>query len=239
MTACARSLAEPEDEVLDLDSLAEATDEAEKAKAVNSDSRVETLRTHLLEAVKAITTSYRGDAEIALALADFLKACTSTNIATPLSVDPLALTDILSHLITLDLDATWLSISSLLLFRLRKNPLSENGQITLQAALARVLDKGLSELSTLPSSSSSHLGPAQMGCKELTLCYVGMEAHPDLVQGFMDWSLSTLTSYAPVLASMPQMLEGLVVVSISGLELQERVGLQKTIQVLVSAYVIP
>ena len=117
-------MAEPEDEVLDLDGLVEATDEAEKSKIINSDVRVETLRGHLLAAVKAITSTYRGDAEVTQALADFLKACTNTNIATPLSLDPLALTDIVSHLIATDLDATWLSISSLLLFRLRKNQLS-------------------------------------------------------------------------------------------------------------------
>ena len=61
-----------------------------------------------------------------------------------------------------------------------------------------------------------------------------MEAHPDLVQTFMDWALSALTSYSAVLASLPQLLEGLVVVSIHALELQERVGLQKSIQLLVS-----
>lgn len=126
--------------------MAEATDEEEKAKVVNSDGRVDTLRGHLLEAVKAITVAYRGDAEVAQALADFLKACTSTNITTPLSLDPLALADLLSHLITLDFDTTWLSISSLLLFRLRKNPLPENGQVALQAIIGRILEKGLATL---------------------------------------------------------------------------------------------
>lgn len=61
-----------------------------------------------------------------------------------------------------------------------------------------------------------------------------MEAHPDLVQGFMDWALSSLTSYVAVLATLPQLLQGLVVLAVQGLELQERVGLQKTIQFLVS-----
>ncbi|KAK9900916.1 ARM repeat-containing protein [Cystobasidium minutum MCA 4210] len=199
LTACARSLAEPEDEILDLEGLAEATDEEEKAKVVNSDSRVDALRGHLLEAVKAITVAYRGDAEVAQALADFLKACTSTNISTPLSLDPLALADILSHLIVVDFDTTWLSISSLLLFRLRKNPLSASGEITLQAVI----------------------GP--------------MEAHPDLVQGFMDWALSSLTSYVAVLATLPQLVQGLIILAVEGLGLQERVGLQKTIQLLTAA----
>lgn len=61
-----------------------------------------------------------------------------------------------------------------------------------------------------------------------------MESHPDLVQSFMDWALSALTSYSAVLATLPQLLEGLVIVSIRALELQERVGLQKSIQLLVS-----
>lgn len=61
-----------------------------------------------------------------------------------------------------------------------------------------------------------------------------MEAYPDLVQTFMDWTLSALTSYSEILASLPQLLEGIVMVSIQALELQERVGLQKSIQVLVS-----
>lgn len=155
MTACAKSLAEPEDEILDLDSLAEATDEAEKSKTVNSDVRVETLRGHLLEAVKAITDTYRRDAEVAQSLADFLKACTSTNIATPLSLDPLALSDILSHLIMMDPEATWLSISSLLLFRLRKNTLPAGGQAILQVAIGRILERGLLSLSDLRSESCS------------------------------------------------------------------------------------
>lgn len=155
LTACARSLAEPEDEILDLEGLAEATDEEEKAKVVNSDSRVDALRGHLLEAVKAITVAYRGDAEVAQALADFLKACTSTNISTPLSLDPLALADILSHLIVVDFDTTWLSISSLLLFRLRKNPLSASGEITLQAVIGRILEKGLAALPGIQGESLS------------------------------------------------------------------------------------
>jgi len=150
-------LAEPEDEVLDLDGLVEATDEAEKSKIINSDVRVETLRGHLLAAVKAITSTYRGDAEVTQALADFLKACTNTNIATPLSLDPLALTDIVSHLIATDLDATWLSISSLLLFRLRKNQLSPQGQSALQAAVARVMEKGLSVLHSAPCESETRI----------------------------------------------------------------------------------
>lgn len=170
LTACAKSLAEPEDEVLDLEGLAEATDEEEKAKVVNSDSRVDMLRGHLLEAVKAITTAYRGDAEIAQALAEFLKACTSTNISTPLSLDALSLADLLSHLIYNEFESTWLSISSLLLFRLRKNPLSNSGQVVLQAVIGRILEKGLN---ALPSIQGMCWSPAYV-----SNCYSSDEGFP-------------------------------------------------------------
>lgn len=60
-----------------------------------------------------------------------------------------------------------------------------------------------------------------------------MELHPDVVQTFMEWALSALTSFATTLSSLPQLLERLVLLAIRGLELQERVGLSKTIQLLV------
>jgi hypothetical protein len=63
-----------------------------------------------------------------------------------------------------------------------------------------------------------------------------MDGCPDLVQSFMDWALAALTSYAIVLASLPQLLEALITLSVRALELQERVGLQKTIQLMVSAW---
>lgn len=49
----------------------------------------------------------------------------------------------------------------------------------------------------------------------------------------MDWSLSALTSFASVLCTLPRHLEGLLELTVNALELQERVGLQKAIQLLV------
>lgn len=60
-----------------------------------------------------------------------------------------------------------------------------------------------------------------------------MEANPDIVQGFMDWGLMALTSVPTALCVLPQYTEGLFELAVSALELQERVGLQKTIQLLV------
>ena len=146
LTACAKALAEPEDEILDLDGLADATDEAAKSKAVVSDPRVEQLRRHLLEATKAISTTFAGDYEVTQALSDFLKACTSTNIATPLSLDAVELSDIVSYLVERSLEATWLPIASLLLFRLGKTPLTDLQKAVLQSAIARTLRSGIGGL---------------------------------------------------------------------------------------------
>ena len=61
-----------------------------------------------------------------------------------------------------------------------------------------------------------------------------LEANPDIVQGFMDWSLASITSFVSLLVTIPNQVEDLLLLSIRSLDLQERVGLQKTIQVLVS-----
>lgn len=54
------------------------------------------------------------------------------------------------------------------------------------------------------------------------------------MQGFMDWAMAALTSFAPILVTLPLFLKDLVKLSIQALEMQERVALQKTIQFLVS-----
>lgn len=153
LTACARSLSDPEDEILDLDGLAEATDEAAKSRMVTADLRVEGLRSHLLGAIKALATSFRGSLEISSALSDFLKACTSTNIATPLSLDAVALTETVSYLIEADPEAVWLSIASLLLFRLGKQELSSAQRDVLREAIARVCNRVVPGLEQLGGES--------------------------------------------------------------------------------------
>lgn len=147
MTACAKALAEPEDEVLDLDGLAEATDEAAKARSVHADPRVEQLRSHLLEAVRALSNVFASDAEVTQALSDFLKACTSTNLSTPLSLDATVLFDHVSQLIERDLDQVWLSLAGLLLFRQAKEGGREHGQAQIHVGLGRILHRGLAHLS--------------------------------------------------------------------------------------------
>lgn len=62
----------------------------------------------------------------------------------------------------------------------------------------------------------------------------GLDAHPDIVQAFMEWAQTALTSFPRVLCSLPQHMQGLLEVCIMALELQERVGLQKSIQLFVS-----
>lgn len=99
---------------------------------------MEQLRSHLLGAIKALATSFRGNTEVSSALSDFLKACTSTNIATPLSLDAVSLTEIVSYLIEADPEAVWLSIAALLLFRLGKQALNPTQREVLRQAIARV-----------------------------------------------------------------------------------------------------
>ena len=60
-----------------------------------------------------------------------------------------------------------------------------------------------------------------------------MEGSPDIVQTFMEWAMAVLTSFVSILATLPDHLEKVALVTIRGLELQERVGLQKCIQLLV------
>lgn len=142
LTACSRSLGEPEDEILTLDGLASATDEVAKAQSLVSDPRVERLRSHLFEGIKTLAVAFKGDTDISQALSDFLKACTATNVATPLSLDAVALSDLLSYLIEESLDPIWLSIAGLLLFRARNKKLSAVQQGVIQNAMGRVLQAG-------------------------------------------------------------------------------------------------
>lgn len=147
LSACAKALSEPEDEVLDLDGLAEATDEAAKAKSVSTDPRVQQLRAHLLEGIRALSNVYANDAEIRQALADLLKACTDTNISTPLSLDATELFEHTSFLLERELDAIWLSASGLLLFRQAKHAdLPPASQHRLQGGMARILAPALTLL---------------------------------------------------------------------------------------------
>ena len=160
LAACAKALAEPEDEVLDLDGLAEATDEAAKAKSMTADPRVEQLRDYLLEGIRALTLGFPSDAEVTQALSDLLKACTSTNISTPLSLDAAVLFELVSHLAARDLDPVWLSLAGLLLFRQAKAAARSHNDI-LRAGMERILSRGLTYLA----------GPAGKRCIEPTLRY--------------------------------------------------------------------
>ena len=136
-----------------LDGLAEATEEAEKAQVVQADPRVDGLRGHLLEAITAISSAFRGDAEVAHALSDFLKACTATNIATPLSLPPVSLLVILAGLIEAEASSVWLSIASLIVFRMGKQEVAGHDQMTLTQALRQCLAKGISVLPDLACAS--------------------------------------------------------------------------------------
>lgn len=231
LTACAKNFSEPEAEILDLDGLAEATDEAEKARQIQADPKVEQLRSHLLEAIRALTTAFKGDSEVSQALSDFLKACTSTNLATPLSLDAVALTRITADLIEGDLSAIWLSIGALLLFRLGKKEISQEEFVTLQMSIGRVLVAATQGLQG-PDGAYFTYASFFKGSDRFDFAYLAMVANPDVVQGFMDWSLAALTSFARILATLSAQVESLLLLSIRALDLQERVALQKTIQLL-------
>lgn len=60
-----------------------------------------------------------------------------------------------------------------------------------------------------------------------------MEHNPDVVQCFMDFAMSALTSFASILYTLPDAVEAVLKTAIQALEVQERVGLQKSIQLLV------
>ena len=146
LTTCARSLSEPENETLSLDGLSDAIDKAIEPRASIQDSRVEQLRLQLLDGLEVFANTFQGDTEASLVLSDFMKACTATNTATPLSLDPLALCQVLSRLMEDDLNAVWFSIAGLLLFRLGKRILDISEQGILQAVLGRGLRAGIDGL---------------------------------------------------------------------------------------------
>ena len=50
----------------------------------------------------------------------------------------------------------------------------------------------------------------------------------------MDFAMAALTSFSAILAAMDTLIEGLLLLTIQALAMQERVGLQKSIQFLVS-----
>lgn len=163
LTACAKALSEPEDQVLDLDGLAEATDEAAKAKAVNADPRVEQLRMHLLDGIRAVSLAYASDAEVTQALSDLLKACTNTNIATPLSLSAVTLFEHVSLLIQREMDAVWLSLAGLLLFRQAKDSnLSESSTHQIQSGMRGILHRGLEYFSTSRGEAHRLVGPCSV-----------------------------------------------------------------------------
>lgn len=163
LTACAKSLSEPEDEILSLDGLADATDEVAKAKQVQIDPRVERLRVHLLEAISVLSSTYRGDAEVSQALSDFLKACTATNLATPLSLNPVPLLSVLASLLESEATAVWFGITSLLLFRLGRQELSMEDSAAVRDAINRGLGVGIH---TLPSLAGACSGCAKRILKD-------------------------------------------------------------------------
>ena len=146
LTACAKALSDPADELLSLEGLTEATDESAKAKTIQSDLRVEQLRAHLLAAIPAITQTFARDAEIAQDLSDFLKACTSTHLATPLSLDTLPLLDVLATVIRAEPSATWFSVAAVLLFRTGKRVPTDPEAGLLQHVFMQSLGAGIETL---------------------------------------------------------------------------------------------
>lgn len=64
-----------------------------------------------------------------------------------------------------------------------------------------------------------------------------MERHPDVVQTYMDFAQSVLTTSPAFFASQPDVCEAVVTLAVQGLEVQERVGLQKSIQLMVSGHI--
>ena len=76
-----------------------------------------------------------------------------------------------------------------------------------------------------------------VGLIEAETSIVAMEHHPDVVQAYMDFAQSVLTTAPAFFSSQPDVCEAVVRLAVQGLEVQERVGLQKSIQLMVNDHI--
>ncbi|KAL8292471.1 hypothetical protein RQP46_001083 [Phenoliferia psychrophenolica] len=144
ITACAKGLSDPEDELFDLDtSLDESGLQRDASANVQSDPRVAEMRTRLAHAIQGIARVWASDVEIVQALSDYVKHSSSDAIPSPVGLDPLDLLSLASTSLQTSLSPVWLSISASLVARLTRSQtdsqLSNEDIATIVRNLPRVL----------------------------------------------------------------------------------------------------
>ncbi|KAK4704197.1 importin-13, partial [Phenoliferia sp. Uapishka_3] len=216
ITACAKGLSDPDDDLFDLDtSIDDSVAQRESSAVVQSDPRVAEMRTRLAHAVQGVARTWAGDIEVAQALADYIKHSSSDAIPSPVGLDPLDLLSLASSSLQASLSPVWLSIAASLVARLTRT--QNDSQLSAEdlAKVGRPIESAL----TVALQALSNLR--------------AMDENPDLVQAFLAFCNSIVRNFPRVLAALPNHLDAIFTFAERGLGMQENFSLRANIDLLI------
>ncbi|KAM0748278.1 ARM repeat-containing protein [Meredithblackwellia eburnea MCA 4105] len=217
LTACARGLADPEDElVFDADtSLDEPSAQRVLTSAALADARVVDMRSRLAVAVEGAANLWASDVEVAQALQEFITASSSDVNPSPLGLDALILLSLAVKSLQSSLSPVWLALATSLVERLSRS--RSDSQMTDQevALVGAPIEAALSAMLSTYSDLSA------------------MDEHPDVVTAFLGFCHAIVRHFPRVLAALPNHLDAILRFGERGLGMQERFSIKATIDLLV------
>ncbi|BGP33834.1 hypothetical protein JCM10296v2_005639 [Rhodotorula toruloides] len=122
LSALAKGLSDPEDDLVDLDvSFEETISTRDAALRILRDPRIVDMRRRLAQAIEAAARRWPSDTEVVTALSDYIRHSTSDSVPSPLALDSLELLNFCSSALQLAPSSVWLGIEGQLLARLARD----------------------------------------------------------------------------------------------------------------------
>ncbi|KAJ8292724.1 Importin-13 [Rhodotorula toruloides] len=219
LSALAKGLADPEDDLVDLDaSFEETTSTRDAALRILRDPRVVDMRRRLAQAIEAAARRWPSDTEVVTALSDYIRHSTSDSVPSPLALDSLDLLNFCSAALQSAPSSVWLGIEGQLLARLAR-------------------DRTDAEMS---DDQLAKVGQPIEGALRVVLGTHGevaaMAENPDVVAAFLGLCCQVVRLYPRIFSVLPaHYLDAVLAFAERGLAMQEQFSLKATIELLLSS----
>ncbi|GAA6064370.1 hypothetical protein JCM10212_004103 [Sporobolomyces blumeae] len=221
LSALAKGLSTPDDDVLDLDaSFDESNGHKEAVLRILGDARIDDMRNRLGVAVEGAARVWAANLEVVSALSDFIRHSTSDSVPSPLSLDPLLLLSLCSAALQTSPSSIWLGIAGTLLARLARDRSD------------RSLEGNGEELAKVGRPVEGMLTVVLSSCGDLQ----AMSENPDVVAAFLSFCSQIVRHYPSIFVVLPShYLEAVLAFAERGLGMQEQFSLKSTIELLLAA----
>ncbi|BGP26235.1 importin 13 [Rhodotorula toruloides] len=219
LSALAKGLSDPEDDLVDLDaSFEETTSARDTALRVLQDPRIVDMRRRLGEAIEGAARRWPSDTEVVTALSDYIRHSTSDSVPSPLALDSLDLLDFCSSALQSAPSSVWLGIEGQLLARLARDRTD-----------AGMSDEELAKVGQ-PIGGALHVVLSTHG--EMSV----MAENPDVVAAFLGLCCQVVRLYPRIFSVLPaHYLDAVLSFAERGLAMQEQFSLKATIELLLSS----